>query len=83
MLRAPAVLGSNDGILSTSSLVLGVYGPRMRLMAATGILGPADASGSRRQRSTSNRHENDVKKMQQTLRDKAHYRGEVDSSEER
>jgi hypothetical protein len=40
----------------------------MRLMAATGILGPADASGSRRQRSTSNRHENDVKKMQQTLR---------------
>jgi len=26
MLRAPAVLGSNDGILSTSSLVLGVCG---------------------------------------------------------
>ena len=39
MLRAPAVLGANDGILSTSNLVLGVCGPGMRLMAATGILG--------------------------------------------
>jgi hypothetical protein len=48
-----------------------------------GISGPADAPEANISEVVPIGHENDVKKMQQTLRDKAHYRGEVDSSEER
>ena len=55
----------------------------MRLTAATGTSGRARRSGGDVSEVLPIGHENDVEKMQQTLWDKAHYRGEVDGSGER